>query len=155
MFGAWLAGPTRAATALRRELSPYVRDHRGTAYEIAGALYLALIAWAPIDAFRKAIGILLFAVLFALGTVGPAPPDRARVPGRAPRRARRAAPGVEQSSDRGHRGRRQAAPSAGRGGPALEDATLGQLERPTALRDCGALTEEEFSSAKAAVIGSA
>jgi hypothetical protein len=68
VFGAWLAGPTRAATALRRELSPYVRDHRGTAYEIAGALYLALIAWAPIDAFRKAIGILLFAVLFALGT---------------------------------------------------------------------------------------
>jgi hypothetical protein len=68
IIGAWLAGPTRAAVALRREAAPYVREYRLHAYGIAGAVYLALIAWAPIAAFRKPIGLLLFAVLMAAGT---------------------------------------------------------------------------------------
>lgn len=33
-----------------------------------GALYLALIAWAPIAAFRKPTGILVFALLTVLAT---------------------------------------------------------------------------------------
>jgi hypothetical protein len=67
VIGAWLAGPTRAAVALRHEASPYVREHRAGAYAAAGVVYLALIAWAPIAAFRKPIGILLFALLLGLG----------------------------------------------------------------------------------------
>jgi hypothetical protein len=65
---AWLAGPTRIATHLRREAAPYVEEHRGGAYTVAGLLFLALIAWVPIHAFSTALGIVLFAVLFALGT---------------------------------------------------------------------------------------
>ena len=45
-----------------------MREQRGATYAVAGIVYLALIAWAPIAAFRKPIGILLFAVLFGLGT---------------------------------------------------------------------------------------
>lgn len=66
--GAWLAGETDPATSLRRRAAPYLRERRGTAYAVAGGVWLALIAWAPIAAFRKPFGILLFAVLFALGT---------------------------------------------------------------------------------------
>jgi len=65
---AWLAGPTRIATGLRREAAPYVEEHRGGAYTVAGLVFLALIAWAPIHALSTALGIVLFAVLFALGT---------------------------------------------------------------------------------------
>jgi hypothetical protein len=65
---AWLVGPARLATRLRREAAPYVEEHRGGAYLVAGLVFLALIAWAPIHAFSTPLGIFLFAVLFALGT---------------------------------------------------------------------------------------
>jgi hypothetical protein len=65
---AWLVGPTRLATRLRREAAPHVEEHRGGAYLVAGLVFLALIAWAPIHAFSTPLGILLFAILFALGT---------------------------------------------------------------------------------------
>lgn len=65
---AWLAGPTRIATRLRSEAAPYVEEHRGGAYTVAGLVFLPLIAWAPIHAFSTPLGIVLFAVLFALGT---------------------------------------------------------------------------------------
>jgi hypothetical protein len=65
---AWLVGPTRFAARLRREATPYVEEHRGGAYAVAGLVFLALIAVAPIHAFSTPLGIILFAVLFALGT---------------------------------------------------------------------------------------
>ena len=74
--------PARPATPsrLRRWAAPYLRDHPGATYTAAGALYLALIAWAPIAAFRKPLGILVFALLMVLGTEVLKPPDRPRVP---------------------------------------------------------------------------
>jgi hypothetical protein len=68
VLGAWLAGPTIQARALRREASPYFRERRGAAYAFAAGIWVLLIAWAPIAAFRRPLGILVFAGLFALGT---------------------------------------------------------------------------------------
>jgi hypothetical protein len=68
VIGAWLAGPTKPATRLRREAAPYVREQRAGTYAVAAAVYVALIAWAPIAAFHKPIGLLLFALLLGLGT---------------------------------------------------------------------------------------
>ena len=68
IVAAWLIGPTRIAARLRREAAPYVEEHRGGAYTLAGLVFLALIAWAPIHAFSTPLGIILFAVLFAFGT---------------------------------------------------------------------------------------
>jgi hypothetical protein len=68
VIAAVFAGPTRYAVRLRRWAAPYLRDRPGATYTAAGALYLALIAWAPIAAFRKPIGILVFALLMVLGT---------------------------------------------------------------------------------------
>jgi hypothetical protein len=65
---AWLVGPTRIAAQLRRRAAPYVEEHRGGAYTVAGLVFLALIAWAPIHAFGTPLGVILFAVLFAFGT---------------------------------------------------------------------------------------
>lgn len=68
VIAAVLAGPTRYAVRLRRWAAPYLRDRPGVTYAAAGAIYLALIAWAPIAAFRKPLGILVFALLMILAT---------------------------------------------------------------------------------------
>jgi hypothetical protein len=68
VIAAVFAGPTRYAVTLRRWAAPYLRDRPGATYTAVGALYLALIAWAPIAAFRKPIGIVAFALLMVLGT---------------------------------------------------------------------------------------
>jgi hypothetical protein len=67
-IAAWLAGPTRIATRLRREAAPYLRESRGTTYAVVGLAFLALVLWAPVVAFQKPIGFILLAVLMVLGT---------------------------------------------------------------------------------------
>jgi hypothetical protein len=64
---AWLAGPSKWATRARQEAAPYLRDQPAAAAIVAFLVWLALIAWVPIAAFRRPIGVLLFAILFAVG----------------------------------------------------------------------------------------
>jgi hypothetical protein len=158
VIGAWLAGTTRPALALRREASPYVREHRAGTYGAAGVIYLALIAWAPIAAFRKPAGILLFLVLLGLGTEflrrqilrefpatsSGALGERIREKGRglSAALAARRTPGTAAASAGGVQ-------SVG----AAEDARIGQLERLASLHASGSLTDEEFASAKTEVLG--
>jgi hypothetical protein len=68
VIAAVFAGPTRHAVTLRRWAAPYLRDRPGVTYTAAGAFFLALIAWAPIVALSKPLGILVFALLMVLGT---------------------------------------------------------------------------------------
>jgi hypothetical protein len=67
VIAAWIAGPTRLATRLRREAAPHLRE-RGTTYGAVGLVFLALVLWAPVVAFQKPIGMILLAVLMVLGT---------------------------------------------------------------------------------------
>lgn len=66
-LAAWLAGPTGPATALRRAAAPHLRERQASAYAAAAALFLILVAWAPVSAFRKPLGMLILAVLLAVG----------------------------------------------------------------------------------------
>jgi hypothetical protein len=138
VIGAWLAGPTRPATALRREVSPYMREQRGATYAVAGIVWLALIAWAPIAAFHKPIGIALFALLFALGT------ELLR------RQTLREFPRTAS----GGAGGRLREWRAGRSRPAAAPAPseVGELERLSALRRSGDLSDAEFGTAKAQIL---
>jgi hypothetical protein len=138
VIGAWLAGPTRPATALRREATPYMREQRGATYAVAGVVWLALIAWAPIAAFHKPIGILTFALLFALGT------ELLR------RQALREFPDAPQ----GQAGERLRAlwPGRGRASAAGDSSEVGELERLSALRRSGDLSPAEFDAAKAQIL---
>jgi hypothetical protein len=68
VLAAWLAGPTRIATRLRRESAPYLRESRATAFGVAAAAFLLLVAFAPVDAFRRPLGMLILAILLAAGT---------------------------------------------------------------------------------------
>ena len=47
--------------------APYLRAQPGAAAVVALAVFVALIAWAPVAAFHKPLGFLLFAILFAAG----------------------------------------------------------------------------------------
>ena len=136
-LGAWLAGPTRLATGIRREASPYVREQSAGALGVAIAVYIALIAWAPIAAFHKPLGILLFAVLFAAGT------ELLR------RQTQREFP----DSRRGELWERLRERRKARSPSPSGSATVDQLERLGALRDSGTLSEAEFDTAKAKILG--
>lgn len=68
VIAAWAAGNSRPAVALRRQARPYALRGRAQIYGAALLIFLILIAWAPIAAFHKPLGMLVFAILFAVGT---------------------------------------------------------------------------------------
>ncbi len=67
VIAAWLAGPTRLATGIRRWLAPAFKGRLGVVVTVVVFLYLLLILWGPTPATRQWWGILLFAALTALG----------------------------------------------------------------------------------------
>jgi hypothetical protein len=67
-LAAWIAGPTQVAVGLRRAAAPYVRAHWASAYGAAAVVFLVLIAWRPVAAFGKPLGMLVLALLLAAGT---------------------------------------------------------------------------------------
>jgi hypothetical protein len=101
-----------------------------------------LVLWAPVAAFHKPIGLLLLAALMVLGTevlrrqAEAEFPDATfggfgdRVRASVPRRAAAEPPAPPRESK------------------------IDQLERITALREKGALSEEQYEAAKAQVLGS-
>jgi hypothetical protein len=67
-LAAVLAGPTQAAVKIRARIAPYARRSPAGLWGAALLIFLALIAWAPVGAFHKPLGVLIFALLFAAGT---------------------------------------------------------------------------------------
>jgi hypothetical protein len=64
---AWLAGPTRPATAVRKFFAPSLRESPAVAYSVVGGVLLLLVLWGPTPAFRNVWWVLVFAVLLAFG----------------------------------------------------------------------------------------
>jgi hypothetical protein len=141
VIGAWLAGPTRLATALRHEAAPYLRQRPGATYAVVASIFLVLILWAPVVAFHKLIGLILLAGLMVLGTEVLRRQAAAEFPdaafGGLGDRMRASVPGRSSAEP-------QAPP---------RESKIDQLERITALREKGALTEEQYEAAKAEVLG--
>lgn len=141
VIGAWLAGPTRLATALRHEAAPYLRERPAATYAVVAAVFLALILWAPVVAFHKPIGLILLAALMVLGTEA----------------LRRQAAAEFPEADFGGLGDRMRPSVPGRSTAAPQtpprESKIDQLERITALREKGALSEEQYEAAKAEVLG--
>jgi hypothetical protein len=140
VIAAWLAGPTRIATYLRQEAAPYLRERQGTTYAVVGVIFLMLILWAPVVAFHKPIGLILLAVLLVLGTEA----------------LRRQAGAEFPDATFGGFGHRLRAPVPGRTAteppaPAAE-SKVDQIERLSALKASGELSDEEFEKAKSEVL---
>jgi len=67
LIGAWLAGPTRWATASRQRLAPVFEDQAWIVYGAVALLFLLLIAWGPTRALREWWGIILLGGLLFFG----------------------------------------------------------------------------------------
>jgi len=150
IFAAWFAGPARFAIAGRRFWAPYFREHPGLPYWIAAGLLVILIIWAPIPATRSPWWMLLFTALALVGAhvlrgqIAEEFPD-------AQATSMRAALGeyAHTMGERISRARAATAPAKG------TTSTAGELERLAALRDRGALTDEEFAQAKRELLSAA
>jgi hypothetical protein len=140
VIAAWLAGPTRLATNLRREVAPYLRERPSSAYVVVAFVYLALILWAPVAAFQKAIGLILLAVLMVAGTEALRRQTAAEFPDAT------FADGPAERMLAAAPGRRGAAPAP------VKQTKIDKIERLSDLKEKGALTDEEFESAKAEVL---
>jgi hypothetical protein len=64
---AWLAGPTRPATTIRKLLAPSLRESPAVAYTAVGGILLLAVIWGPTPALRNLWWILVFVALLALG----------------------------------------------------------------------------------------
>jgi hypothetical protein len=151
VIGAFLAGPTGIATALRREAAPYIREQRLVAWAAGLVVFLVLIAWAPIAAFHKPLGILVFAILFALGlelllrqTLREFPDAQKGDVGE------RMKASVARLRPSGGAPAPAATTGPGAAGPAAEE--LDGLERLSALHRSGDLSDAEFAAAKARLL---
>ncbi len=145
VLGAWALGATALARGLRRQASPALREKPGLVYVALGLLWLALIAWVPIAAFRTWVGILVFAILFAVfaaifrrDAVAEFPDAERQSFGRTMRTLRASIGGDRTAA---------APPQA-----AAPADPVASLERLGALRAEGALSPEEFEAAKRKVL---
>ncbi len=68
---ALLAGDSRPAVGLRRALTPLLRTPLARLWMLllAVLIFLVLLVWAPIAAFRDPLGVALFAAVFAAGAL--------------------------------------------------------------------------------------
>jgi hypothetical protein len=155
MLAASLAGNRRPAVAFRRAAAPWFRERPLATYGVVIAILLLIVLWGPIPATRKPIPVLILFVLVWLGVealrrqTAVEFPDAQLGDSMSGMRGR-----IEHWRNRRHHGGAPppAAPMAGGAGPPAlwpQDERLSRLERLTALRDAGTLTEAEFASEKA------
>ena len=64
VLAGFLAGPSRAATWIRRELFPTFKRGPWVVHGVGLALFLIVVAWGPTGATRELIGVIVLAVLF-------------------------------------------------------------------------------------------
>jgi hypothetical protein len=161
-LGALLAGPTAAATAIRRFLAPYLREP-GFAY--GGLLLLLAVGilwWAPTPATRNPSTAIALAILIAIGfeglrrQTGREFPDADRRVAEQHGRERlaRATASIRQWASAGADAvTRRASPAGGGSTPA--DERLEQLERLSHLHETGTLDDEEFRAEKQRILSAA
>jgi hypothetical protein len=151
VLGAWFAGPSGWATALRRGVTPYLRQPR---FAYAGlVVLLALIFWwNPTEATRRLVPSLILIGLLALGVEM----LRRQVIREFPDRVTTWSPqGTAQQlagQMRERRERRMATGAAVAASP--QEQRVAQLERLAKLRESGVLSDEELAEEKRRILES-
>lgn len=140
VVGAWLAGPTRSATSIRRALAPSMREHPGRVYGVLAFVYLLVLLWGPTYATKKLWGIILLGALLVLGV----------------EMLRRATVREFPDAQAGETTARMKAWYAGvrgRGEPRVSVASrFEELDRLSALHDKGVLSDAEFDTQKTLIL---
>jgi lipoprotein signal peptidase len=150
VLAAWFAGPTRWAVAGRRFLAPHLRLRPSLAYWITAGLLALVFIWGPIPSTRNPITMLLYAILAFAGAyvlreqIAREFPDAELVSARAAISDYFRAMGEKVS-----RARAATAPAQSSG----SFSVASELERLAALRERGAITDQEFAAAKRELLG--
>ncbi len=141
---AWFAGPARPAFVARQAIAPFLREQTVATYGIALGILVLILIWDPIPATSKPLGILIFTVLALVGTellirqtAREFPEAR---PGSATHAVRTRVSSMRQP--------RQSGGSSAPSGP----TTVDQLKQLAELRDSGAITADEYQSAKSQLL---
>jgi hypothetical protein len=149
VLAAWFAGPARWAVAGRRFLAPHLRQRPSLAYWITAGLLALVFIWGPIPSTRNPITMLLYAILAFVGAyvlreqIAREFPDAELVSARAAISDYFRAMGEKVS-----RARAATAPAQSSGTSSGSFSIAGELERLVALRDRGAITDQEYAAAK-------
>lgn len=154
-----LAGPSRPAVAIRRTLAPFMNERYGVFWGVVAAIVLLILLWGPVPATREPLGVLVSVGLVALGVHLLHRQVAREFPGASladsAHGARQALNRLKVNFGRGGAAARGAVAKArAPGGLAVTEARLDRLERLAALKERGALTEEEFQVEKAAILAS-
>jgi hypothetical protein len=173
IVGAWCAGATRSAVAMRRFIAPYLREPV-IAYSSLALVIAGLIWWAPTPAWRNGPLLLILVVLLVLGVealrrqVIREHPTATRAEAARRHRERRAAL-LEAGRRRGEALRASASRTAHSAAAAVptsrepatapvtspEDVRLERLERLASLRQAGILDDDELRVAKERIMNGA
>ena len=158
VIAAWLAGPARPATAVRRISAPALQQRPDAVGIGVGVALILLIAWAPIPALRRPSFVLLLVVLVGIGVYALRRQTQHEFPDAEGTGIDLAALRAKASGAAGSV--RRAAAKVGPGGepvalpPAADpaEARIAALERLAALRDAGVLDDDELASEKARLL---
>lgn len=156
---AWIGGPTRIAVSLRRGAAPYLRERIAICYGVVATILLFFIVWAPTASFRNPVVVLIYAALLAVGVemlrreTAREFPDEALAIGSMSEAFDRMGEAVSRgaSSVGGTFGRARASMGGTRKD---EESRIERLERLAALKEKGALTDEEFETEKTSILRS-
>ena len=142
LIAAWLASPHPSSVATRRALTPVLRDYPAWVWSVFGVIAIVYVL-TGVDSTRAT---LMRVILIALAGVGVFQLRRLSIAefpdakmSDVPTRVRTRAASMWQG--------RQRAPTE------PQDRKLERLERLAALRDGGALSDEEFEAEKSALMG--
>jgi len=145
ILAAWFAGPARWAIAGRRFWAPHFRERPGLVYWITAGLLALVFIWGPIPATRNPFEMLLFTILAFVGAHVLRRQIAEEFPDAQPVSVRAALSEYAQTvGEKIGRARAATAPATGVGGPSM----AAELERLAALRDRGAITDDEYAAAK-------
>jgi hypothetical protein len=150
ILAGWFAGPTRWAVAGRRFSAPYLRKRPNLAYWITAGLLSLLFIWGPIPSTRNPITMLLYAILAFVGAyvlrnqIAAEFPDVPAVSARAALSEYAQVVGEKVSRMRAATAPRGAGPPSDAAAPSKAD----EIERLLALREKGAITDDEYAAAK-------
>jgi membrane protein required for beta-lactamase induction len=167
VLGAWLAGPTRLATAIRRVSAPYLREPAIAFGAFAVVAAAVMLWWEPTPATRNPVTAIMLVILYGIGfealrrkTVQEFPDaDRHEQERRVRARMAQTYHSLrERLSDGGRATVRRASADgdevAGSGTSAQPaDTRVDQLERLARLHETGALDDQEFRAAKSRILG--
>jgi hypothetical protein len=146
LFGTWFAGPGRRATSSRHALTPYLRDP-ATAFGAYALVLLVLIIWAPVNATRNPVMILILGVLGAVGIEA-----LRRIVVREFPDATERDLGTRLWAGTRHAYASVRHPSAPAHEPSAPEGRYAALDQLASLHDRGALSDQEFAREKAALL---